>query len=240
MANSSLKHSQLLLALFVMAALLALASVNGDSYAHDVVHPKGGYDKHLKHGGYYKAPKKDVDDVSNKPAPFKLPRLVSLAVEGVVSCQDCKYVGTKSLTDAKPLAGAKVKLVCQAGPRYKTFYTTATTDKNGFFFLRVPHFDFHKFTPLDDCAILLLSSPLRKCSNPTTINYSKTGASLRPIPTFAPSSEAFFSVGPLAFAPQPCIKLPPIDYPPPSPATPKNPPPYAFPAPTTPTPPPAY
>lgn len=116
MANSSLKLLHLLLSLLVMATLLALASANGDSYAHDVVrhpHPKqrgyGYYKPHKKdvdEDDKYKGPKKDVDD-SHKPAPFQVPRLVSLAVEGVVSCQDCKYVGTKSLTDAKPLAGTQ-------------------------------------------------------------------------------------------------------------------------------------
>ncbi|MCO5598231.1 hypothetical protein L7F22_052323 [Adiantum nelumboides] len=171
-------------------------------------------------------------DKHPKPAPY-LPQVVpkSISVEGVISCQNCKYVGSDSLTKAKPIAGAKVKLACQTGPRYKSFfYATATSDTNGFFLISEPHFDFRMFSPVDDCVVIVVSSPIKDCSTVTDINMGKTGGLLRPIPTFAASENLMFSVGPFAFAPKQCSSNPPPAYNPhPSAPVPKpgqSPPPY--------------
>lgn len=69
-------------------------------------------DKHVQPPSYshkpppysHKPPPSYSDDRKPKPASYKTPS-VALAVEGVVLCQDCKYVGTRSLAYAKPLAG---------------------------------------------------------------------------------------------------------------------------------------
>lgn len=185
--------------------------VQSPSYSHELPPPYS----HIA-----PAPSKG-DDHKPKPALYKKPS-VALAVEGVVSCQDCKYVGATSLAYAKPLAGAKVKLACQAGLRYKKFfYSTALTDSHGYFFLRVPSFDFNQFLPLKNCKVYLVSSPDKMCSTPTNINYGKAGAPLRLQKAY--SDELLYSVGPFAFAPAPCKKTPPAvyttSYPPPSPPT---------------------
>ncbi|MCO5582912.1 hypothetical protein L7F22_036815 [Adiantum nelumboides] len=138
-----------------------------------------------------------------KPKKLSEVAPTSISVEGEVVCLDCKYVGTgMPLTDAKPLAGAEVKLVCRTGVSF--FYTTASTDSNGFFLILVPYFDFQKFTPGEDCMAFSVSSPLKDCSTVTDINSGKTGSPLRAIPTFAPSSNLMYSAGPFAFAPKLC------------------------------------
>ncbi|MCO5598234.1 hypothetical protein L7F22_052326 [Adiantum nelumboides] len=193
--------------------------------------PKKDDHKGRPHDGHDK-PDYSKDDKHPKPAPY-LPQVVpkSISVEGVISCQNCKYVGSDSLTKAKPIAGAKVKLACQTGPRYKSFfYATATSDANGFFLIPVPHFDFRKFSPVDDCVVILVSSPVKECSTVTDINMGKTGGLLRPNPTFAPSENLMFSVGPFAFAPKQCSSNPPPAYNPhpsaPMPKPGQSPPPY--------------
>ncbi|KAI5067397.1 hypothetical protein GOP47_0017925 [Adiantum capillus-veneris] len=192
----------------------------------DKGHPGSGYDKPEKEprGNHGK------DDKHPTPYPSKVvPK--SISVEGVVSCQNCKYVGSDSLTNAKPISGAKVKLVCQTGPRYKSFfYATATTDSNGFFLISVPHFNFKKTSPIDDCVVFWVSSPLKECSTATDINMGKTGGPLESIPTFASSENLMFSVGPFAFAPKKCSSKPPPAYTPepavPAPKPGQSPPPY--------------
>ncbi|MCO5598233.1 hypothetical protein L7F22_052325 [Adiantum nelumboides] len=176
---------------------------------------KGGYGKPSKGDDkYHGKPKEDKKDYSPKYGKDKP-----------------EDDDDDSLTKAKPIAGAKVKLACQTGPRYKSFfYATATSDANGFFLISVPHFDFRQFSPVDDCVVILVSSPVKDCSTVTDINMGKTGGVLRPIPIFAPSDNLMFSVGPFAFAPKQCSSNPPTAYNPhPSASVPKpgqSPPPY--------------
>ncbi|KAH7387787.1 hypothetical protein KP509_16G041100 [Ceratopteris richardii] len=131
---------------------------------------------------------------------------VSISVQGTVSCQACKYVGTDSLTDAKPLAGATVILVCEARRRRRGhFIAAAKTNEDGSFLISVPNFDFERFAPVDDCKVYLASSFRGFCSRSTNINNGKFGSKLRPIPTFAPSENLMYSVGPFAFSPRRCV-----------------------------------
>ncbi|XP_030518616.1 non-classical arabinogalactan protein 31-like [Rhodamnia argentea] len=120
-----------------------------------------------------------------------------IAVQGVVYCKSCKE--TLDGSD-KPIFGAQVKLLCK-NTRYSAAVATATTDKNGYFFLQAPKtvtsFASHK------CKAYLVSSPISSCSQPSNLNGGVTGATLRW--EMWPSIKypfILYSVGPFAFKPK--------------------------------------
>lgn len=99
-------------------------------------------------------------------------------------------------------AGATLKLVCNSVTN--TFFLTTRANSHGSFIFRVLSFDFKRYNVLKECAIFLdAADPIHKCSQPTNINFGRSGALLR---ARKPSR---FTVAPLAFAPLPCaIPLP--------------------------------
>ncbi|XP_073136317.1 non-classical arabinogalactan protein 30 [Henckelia pumila] len=122
-----------------------------------------------------------------------------VAVQGVVYCKSCKYVGVDTLTGAAPLAGAVVKLQCNNTKSHSEEQTK--TDKNGFFFF-MPH----KVTTSGShkCKVFLVSSPLATCQDPTNLNGGASGATLKPtkLPVTTPDKKLpfkLFTVGPFAF-----------------------------------------
>ncbi|XP_075504106.1 pistil-specific extensin-like protein [Primulina tabacum] len=135
------------------------------------------------------------------PTPRKF-----VAVQGVVYCKSCNYVGVDTLMGAAPLSGAVVKLQCN-NTKYH-LEEQAMTDKNGFFFF-MPH----KVTTSGShkCKVFLVSSPLSICNAPTNLNSGATGATLKatkPPLTTGDKKLPFklFTVGPFAF--EPLKKLP--------------------------------
>ncbi|EPS59678.1 hypothetical protein M569_15127, partial [Genlisea aurea] len=125
-----------------------------------------------------------------------------VAVEGIVFCKSCHYIGLNSSHRPPPLEGAVVKLQCHNTKN--PFSDRARTDKNGYFFFFPKHLSTmgaHK------CKVYLVSSPLTKCSVPSNLHGGVTGVSL--LPSEAPPVEGvsrklpytLFSVGPFAFEP---------------------------------------
>ncbi|KAI5060419.1 hypothetical protein GOP47_0024839 [Adiantum capillus-veneris] len=172
-------------------------------------------------GGYYLT----GHPLHKPPVPYGKPayKPLALSVQGVVFCQNCLYVGTGSLTGAKPLTGARVQLACR-DRRYKTFlYDIARTDENGYFLLTIPNFDYRRHNPLRTCRVFLLSSFSPSCSRRTNINSGRFGASLRLEKAYP--DQVLYTVGPFAFAPPTrCKATTPTYYTPPS-YTPSHPPP---------------
>ncbi|KZV53255.1 pistil-specific extensin-like protein [Dorcoceras hygrometricum] len=129
-----------------------------------------------------------------------------VAVQGVVYCKSCKYVGVDTLTGAAPLSGAVVKLQCN-NTKYH-LEEQATTDKNGFFFFmpkKVTTSGSHK------CKVFLVSSPLSICKVPTNLNNGAAGATLKATKPPVTTGDKklpykLFTVGPFAF--EPLKKLP--------------------------------
>ncbi|CAM8988141.1 unnamed protein product [Rhodiola kirilowii] len=135
--------------------------------------------------------------------PVNLPTRRFVAVQGVVYCKSCKYVGVPTLQGASPLAGAVVQLVCKSST--KTEVTKGTTNAKGYFFIipkSTSSYGAHK------CKASLVSSPLKKCSKATNLNYGVSGS-----PLLAPKYQnigkapyVVYSVGPFAFeATKKCI-----------------------------------
>ncbi|XP_047318881.1 non-classical arabinogalactan protein 31-like [Impatiens glandulifera] len=133
-----------------------------------------------------------------KSNPF--PRSL-VAVQGVVYCKSCKYVGGDTLLGATPLLGAKVKLECNNTK--KTYLIEAETDKNGYFLINGPKslttYGSHK------CKVSLISSPIATCNKTTDFHAGQVGALLIPkmprvtLPRTMPVE--LFTVGPFAFEP---------------------------------------
>ncbi|KAE8689432.1 serine/threonine-protein kinase HT1-like [Hibiscus syriacus] len=112
------------------------------------------------------APPKPPTYLPPKPPSYPKPSRSFVAVQGVVFCKSCKYNGSDTLLGAKPILNATVKMTCK-NTKYKQV-ATASTDKNGYFFLQAPKtitsFGAHK------CTVSLLSSPLASCSKPTDLH----------------------------------------------------------------------
>ncbi|KAF7851196.1 hypothetical protein BT93_L4341 [Corymbia citriodora subsp. variegata] len=131
-----------------------------------------------------------------KPPVHNNPSLRTyIVVQGVVYCKSCK----DTLIGAKPIFGAVVKLLCQNTK--DSVSVTATTDKNGYFFLQPPltviSFAFQK------CKVFLVSSPIPSCSQPSNLNGGLTGVSLKwENPSSIKLPFILYSVGPFAFEPK--------------------------------------
>ncbi|KAA0052683.1 non-classical arabinogalactan protein 31-like [Cucumis melo var. makuwa] len=145
-----------------------------------------------------------VPPPTHSPAPIypPKPRLVRsfISVQGVVYCKSCKYAGADTLLGATPVAGASVKLICQ-NTKYP-LVQTATTDKNGYFFITAPKaitsYAFHK------CKVVLGKSPSPTCSKPSALHGGAAGAPLRPQKSYIDANKlpfVLYSVGPFAFEP---------------------------------------
>ncbi|XP_023003678.1 non-classical arabinogalactan protein 31-like [Cucurbita maxima] len=141
---------------------------------------------------------------AHSPSPMypPKPRLLRsfISVQGVVYCKSCKYAGVDTLNGATPVAGASVKLICQ-NTKYP-LVQTATTDKNGYFFINAPKaitsYAFHK------CKVLLGSSPVAACSKPSALHGGAAGAALKPQKSYIDANKlpfVLYSVGPFAFEP---------------------------------------
>lgn len=59
---------------------------------------------------------------------------VEIVVEGVVFCQNCRRIGSWSLTDGKVIAGAKVSVICKNLHNQVNFYKVYQTDAKGYAF----------------------------------------------------------------------------------------------------------
>ncbi|KAA8519776.1 hypothetical protein F0562_014032 [Nyssa sinensis] len=136
------------------------------------------------------------------PPYSHLPTRSLLAVQGVVYCKSCKYIGVDTLSGASPLPGAVVKLQCN-NTKYP-LVQEGKTDEHGFFFIMPPKkistYGFHK------CKASLVSSPSAYCNNPTNLNDGLKGAILKPLKPpvgrpLHPLPYEIFSVGPFAFEP---------------------------------------
>lgn len=103
-------------------------------------------------------------------------------------------------------AGAVVKLQCN-NTKYRPVEATATTDRNGYFFLmpkNVTTAASHK------CKVFLVSSPLKTCNVPTNLHAGSVGAILVPVTKLPvpPPPYQIFNVGPFAFEPSKKIPCP--------------------------------
>ncbi|KAG2320724.1 hypothetical protein Bca52824_013937 [Brassica carinata] len=126
-----------------------------------------------------------------------------VAVQGTVFCKSCKYASYDSLTGAKPVEGAVVRLLCKSK---KNIVAETTTDKNGYFFLLAPktvtNFGFR------GCRAYLVKSKDYKCNKVSKLFGGDVGAELRPVKTPGKSAVVInkltygvFNVGPFAFDP---------------------------------------
>lgn len=136
-------------------------------------------------------------------------RKVIVAVEGLVSCQDCASVGTWELAGSRRLPKARVGITCKDHRGRVVLYRAATADDNGYVFaelytttMRGGYFD-----PAESCAVRLLVSPDDRCSTVTDVNGGDRGTALRYQNTTIPGQYADIDVyvaGPLAFKPAYC------------------------------------
>ncbi|OVA07749.1 Pollen Ole e 1 allergen/extensin [Macleaya cordata] len=137
------------------------------------------------------------------PSPIsKLPIRKPIAVQGVVFCKPCKYAGKDTLQDASPLPGAIVKMVCEnaKSPR-SPIVRVVTTDKHGYFFI-LPTKRVTSYGAQKRCRVFLALPPKgSNCTNPTYLNWGKSGAYLKPTKPTTPVEFALYSVGPFAFEP---------------------------------------
>ncbi|KAL2939736.1 Non-classical arabinogalactan protein 30 [Bienertia sinuspersici] len=145
------------------------------------------------------------------PKPYTPPKLgTDVVVEGMVYCQSCKYTGSWSLTDAKPIAGAKISVICRNHKDRISYYKAYTTSKEGYFYAKLDGFAMkHPLLdhPLQACVVKLVSSPIDSCDVFTNINYGVNGAPLRyeDKKIMTKDYEAvIYSSGPLAFRPEYC------------------------------------
>ncbi|OVA07748.1 Pollen Ole e 1 allergen/extensin [Macleaya cordata] len=140
------------------------------------------------------------------PSPTipKLPIRKPVAVQGVVFCKSCKYIKEDTLQDAKPLVGAVVKMVCYNTNRPKfPIVMTATTDKNGYFFIP-PTKKVTTYGAQTRCRVFLAAAPKgSKCKLPTNLHGGIRGAYLKPTKPATPVDFALYTVGPFAFNPIP-------------------------------------
>ncbi|CAL9097789.1 unnamed protein product, partial [Musa textilis] len=143
------------------------------------------------------------------PAAGEAGRKVIVAVEGLVSCQDCASVGTWELAGSRRLPAARVGVTCKDHRGRVVLYRAATADDNGYVFaelytttMRGGYFD-----PAESCAVRLLVSPDDGCSSVTDVNGGDRGAALRFQNTTIPGQYAdldVYAAGPLAFKPAYC------------------------------------
>ncbi|CAI9087432.1 OLC1v1021499C1 [Oldenlandia corymbosa var. corymbosa] len=142
-----------------------------------------------------------VHPPATAPAPHIIPQRKLVAVQGVVYCKHCLFVGVDTLWKAKPLQGALVKVTCN-NTKYRPVVKEGTTDNNGYFLImpeNVTNAAFHK------CRVSLVKSPTKQCDVPTNFKDGFKGA--MPIPSTQPPAKTWpnlyqlFTVGPFAYEP---------------------------------------
>lgn len=136
---------------------------------------------------------------------------VSVAVEGVVYCQNCQKIGTWSLTGAKPISGAKVSVICKNHNNQVNFYKVYETNKDGYFYAELVGYKMNHPVldhPLQACKVKPVYSPLSDCNLLTNLNDGLVGAPLRYEKKLIVGPNyraAVFAAGPLAFHPEKCL-----------------------------------
>ncbi|KAL3732403.1 hypothetical protein ACJRO7_029122 [Eucalyptus globulus] len=139
-----------------------------------------------------------------------VPKAVEVVVEGMVYCQSCKYFGTWSLDEAKPVGSAKVSVVCKNYKNRVTYYKTFQTEASGYFYAELKGYEMSNPIldhPLHACHVKLVSSPLEGCNLLSNINYGMYGAPLRYEDKTLYRKEyevVVYAAGPLAFRPSYC------------------------------------
>nr|XP_016497491.1 PREDICTED: non-classical arabinogalactan protein 30-like [Nicotiana tabacum] len=150
-----------------------------------------------------------------KKAPAKpVEKTAQVVVEGMVYCQSCDNYGSWSLSGAKPIAAAKVSVICKNYMKRVSYYKAFQTDKNGYLFAELDGFKMgHSYLdhPLHSCRVKLVSSPLENCNVFTNVNYGLTGAPLRFLDKTLRRSNyeaVIYAAGPFAFRPAYCPPKP--------------------------------
>lgn len=137
-----------------------------------------------------------------------------VVVEGMVYCQSCDNYGSWSLSKAKPIAGAKVSVICKNYMKRVSFYKAFKTDETGYLFAELDGFKMgHSYLdhPLHSCRVKLVDSPLENCDVFTNVNYGITGARLRFLDKTLKRSNyeaVIYAAGPFAFRPDHCPPKP--------------------------------
>ncbi|XLS64251.1 hypothetical protein HN51_024225 [Arachis hypogaea] len=136
-----------------------------------------------------------------------------VVVEAMVYCQSCDHIGTWSLSEAKPVASAKVSITCKNYKAQVFYYKVFDTDKNGYMYAQLEGFKMKNYIldhPLHSCYVKLVWSPLETCGLLSNVNYGLTGAPLRYENKLlrggaGSNYEAVvYAAGPLAFRPSHC------------------------------------
>ncbi|KNA20970.1 hypothetical protein SOVF_047140 [Spinacia oleracea] len=148
---------------------------------------------------------------SSYPKPYAPQKMeTDVVVEGMVYCQSCKYSGSWSFEEAKPIDGAIISVICRNHRDKVSYYKAFTTSKEGYFYAQLTGFSMKNPIldhPLQACVVKLVSSPIDSCDVFTNINYGVNGAHLRfekkKIMT-KNYKAAIYAAGPLAFRPEDC------------------------------------
>ncbi|KAK4353176.1 hypothetical protein RND71_028694 [Anisodus tanguticus] len=106
----------------------------------------------------------------------------TVVIEGMVYCQSCDTYGSWSLSEAKPIASAKISVICKDYKKRVNFYKAFETNAYGYFYVELQGFKMgHSYLdhPLHSCRVKLVSSPQENCNVFSNINYGFNGAPLR-------------------------------------------------------------
>ncbi|CAN4102399.1 unnamed protein product [Withania somnifera] len=150
------------------------------------------------------------DNVADK----SVEKTAQVVVEGMVYCQSCDNYGSWSLSGAKPIAAAKVSVICKNYMKRVSFYKAFKTDENGYLFAQLDGFKMGQSYldhPLHSCHVKLVDSPLENCDVFTNINYGITGGRLRYLDKTLRRSNydaVIYAAGPFAFRPAYCPPKP--------------------------------
>lgn len=156
--------------------------------------------------GYNSQPKSYTKPYSAQPKMS-----TDVVVEGIVYCQSCRFSGTWSLDEAKPIDGAKIGVICRNNKDRISYYKAYSTDSGGYFYAKLDGFTMrHPLLdhPLQACVVKLVSSPIDECDVFTNINYGVNGATLRyeKKKIMKKGYQAVvYAAGPLAFRPEHCM-----------------------------------
>ncbi|OIT03006.1 PREDICTED: non-classical arabinogalactan protein 30-like [Nicotiana attenuata] len=135
---------------------------------------------------------------------------VNMVIEGMVYCQSCDNYGSWSLSKAKPIAEAKISVICKNYKKRVNFYKAFETNEYGYFYAELQGFEMgHSYLdhPLHSCRVKLVSSPLETCNVFSNINNGLNGAKLRFEDKTIDRSDykaVIYTAGPLAFRPTYC------------------------------------
>ncbi|MBA0841718.1 hypothetical protein Goarm_004201 [Gossypium armourianum] len=138
------------------------------------------------------------------------PKKTQVVIEGMVYCQSCDNYGSWSLSKAKPIASAKVSVICKNQRGQVSYYKASETDGNGYFFAELQGFEMSHLLldhPLQSCVVKLVESPLEGCNVLSNINYGLYGSPLRYENKRFYRKDydvVIYAAGPLAFRPAHC------------------------------------